>query len=687
MFYKRFIKVISILLCLSVVLGCFGCKEEPKPQIEKEVYNGNHIYTATETSEFILKDGVSEYKLVISGDTFSEAVMLSVEEFNNLFKKATGITLPMVYDNTIGQYSENSKYISLGNTSLVEQANISYDKEKLKTDGCRIITKGNTVFILGATDYGVLNGVYDFMQICFNYEFYFRDCIEIDTNVTNLKLRAFDVTDVPDIPIRSTPNGNNSNETHDAPRVTDYYAYGDSAEVDAKNRTLRYRFNEKYFGAILPIYSEFNDTNSACDTIHNAFNYVTASQAKAGWYSLSGSQLCYSASSHTDHFDENNFNELASFCAQKIENSLKIYPRASYPQYNVVTLTQTDSGGFCSCPTCLSWQKKDNGAISGGMIRLNNAIIKKVKEWMALPENEPYRRDDLKLLLFSYNNSEPCPVIFDEHTGSYVAANEEVVMAEGTGVYFAAMQSYEYDRPYYSEDNDLGRERLSQWTTLSDYCWLWVYGAYHTRPIYFMDSYNFHTSDAYQAFAEAGVEFVFDENIDYSSELTGFNALKTYIESKLMWDSSLDQDILMNKFFNAMYKDAADTMYKLFIDYRMQYAYIKEYGQKKLNNVQNYAPSDFLRWIDYLDQALLEIEKYKESDKNLYNLLKERIDIEAACPLHCMLELYGDSRGTPPFSSTDRAMYIARLTDIATRYPGLSYDTYITVLSFVQGLS
>ena len=175
-----------------------------------------------------------------------------------------------------------------------------------------------------------------------------------------------------------------------------------------------------------------------------------------------------------------------------------------------------------------------------------------------------------------------------------------------------------------------------------------------------------------------------------ASELTGFNSLKTYIESKLMWDSSLDQNELVEKFFKAMYKDAAETMYNLFVDYRTHYAYIiVKSGQNKvkLNNVQNYAPSDFLRWIGFIDQALLQIEKYKDTDNNLYKLIKERIDVESACPLHCMLELYGDSRGTPPFSSEDRTMYISRLTDVAMRYPGLSYDTYITVLSFVQGLS
>ena len=687
MFSKKFIKLISILLCLAVVLGCTSCKNNETPEIEKKTYTGNHVYTAPETSDYILQEGISEYKLVVPSSEYSSTIMLSVEEFNNLFKKATGITLPLTYDNVVGEYSESSKFISLGNTSFVEQAEIEYDKTKLKTDGCRIITKGKTVFILGASDYGVLNGVYDFMQICFSYEFYARDCVEIDTNVKNLKLRAFDVVDVPDIPIRSNPNGANAGERLNTPRVTDFYAFGESAAVDAKNRMLRYRFNNKYFGALLPIYSEYGTKNSDSNTVHNAFNYITASEAKAGWLSPSSSQICYSASSHTDHFDEENFNALAKHCASKIENSLKLFPRETYPQHNSVTLTQADSGGFCNCPTCLEWQERDNGAISGGMIRLNNAIIKEVRDWMALPENEPYRRDNLKLMFFSYNSSEPCPVVYDKATSSYVPANEEVVMAEGTGVYFAPMSSFKYDTNYYSFEHNLGRERLKQWTTLSDYCWLWIYGTYYKAWSYFFDSYNFHNSDAYQDFAASNVQMIFDENIDYSSELVGFNSLKTYIESKIMWDTTLDQNELMQDFFNAMFKDAADVMYELFTDYRIHYTYIAVHGDKKLNSVKNYEPSDILKWISYIDRALEKIEKYKVTDSNLYYLIKERIEMESVSPLYWLLDLYGNTRGTPPFSSQERAMYINRLKEIVSRYPTLSYSGYTPMIDFVQGLS
>lgn len=687
MFSKKFMRIISVLLCLMVVGGCVSCKDAPISQVDKNIYDGNHILTAPETSDYIVQNGVSEYKLVIPSAEYSSAIMLSVEEFNNLFKKATGITLSLAYDNTVGEYGENSKYISLGNTSLVEQAGIEYDKAQLKTDGCRIITKGKTVFILGASDYGVLNGVYDFMQICFNYEFYFRDCIEIDTDVKNLKLRAFDVTDIPDIPIRSTPNGANAGEACDAPRITDFYAFGDSASVDAKNRILRYRFNNKYFGALLPIYSEFGTKNSESNTIHNCFNYITTSQVKQGWFSQSGNQICYSASSHTDHFDEENFKALASHCASKIENSLILFPREAYPQYNTVTLTQADSGGFCNCPTCLKWQEMDNGALSGGMIRLNNAVMKEVKKWMELPENEPYRRDDLKLLFFSYNSSEACPVVYDDATETYVPANEEVVMEEGTGVYFAPMSSFDYDTNYYSSSNDLGRERLKQWTTLSDYCWLWIYGTYYQAWMYFFDSYNFHSGDAYQDFAASNIQYIFDENIDYSTELVGFNSLKTYIESKLMWDASLDQEKLIKDFFKAMYKDTADVMYQLFMSYRIHYTYIATYGNKKLNSIENYEPSDFVKWINYIDQALEKTEKYKETDSNLYLLIKERIELESVAPLYWALNLYGSTRGTPPFSSQDRASFITRLTEIAARYPTLSYSGYTPMLDFVQGLS
>ena len=572
-FLFKLTAIILSMILLSSISAC-GSKNNGDNKVEM---NGTHNLSApmVDTEDYIVNNGKSDYKLLVSKENYSTAIVTCIEEFNSLFKKATGIILPVEYDTNV-QYKEDSHYISLGETTLFNEAKIDWNREELKTDGCQIVTKGKNIYLFGASDYGVLNAVYDFFQICFNYEFYYRNCIEIDTNVSTLKLRNFNVKDIPDIAVRANINGFNAGKQFDTPRDTDLLAFGEDAYTDTKNRIARYRFNETKYAKFLPIYSEFNNTNSAANTIHNAFNYVTKEEAKPGWHSTSGEQLCYSASSHTDHFDEENFKALAEHCAKKIENSLKIFPRDAYPQFNLVSITQNDRLGFCKCATCEKWKQEDNGALSGGMIRLNNAVIKIVEEWMNQPENEPYKRD-LRLVMFAYNNSEACPVKYNERTKQYEPANEEVVMAKNTGVYFAPQSAFEYVCSIYDKRNDKGRELCKQWLSLSDYTMLWLYGAFHTRPMYFMDSYNFFNKDAYQFFASCGFDYIYDENIDYSSDLTGFNALKTYIESKLMWDSTLDQDVLMKKFFNAMYKDAADTMYGLLLSYRNQFAYLAEH--------------------------------------------------------------------------------------------------------------
>ena len=141
-----------------------------------------------------------------------------------------------------------------------------------------------------------------------------------------------------------------------------------------------------------------------------------------------------------------------------------------------------------------------------------------------------------------------------------------------------------------------------------------------------------------------------------------------------MWDASLDSGILIKKYFEAMYKDAADTMYEMFIDCRLHFAKLSEKEQKIkvgsiIRNKDYYTPDEFKTWISYTDQATLKIEKYKESDPKLYYLLKDRIEIEAVGPIYCLLDLYGGDRGTPPITYEERQGYIDRLLVFANVYP------------------
>ena len=90
-----------------------------------------------------------------------------------LFKRATNIEIASVRDDSGDPIltDDNAKRISIGETSLItsmtqeEQLAFGYDKSILGSDGVRIITKNNTVYILGGSFYGVLYSVYDFMTI------------------------------------------------------------------------------------------------------------------------------------------------------------------------------------------------------------------------------------------------------------------------------------------------------------------------------------------------------------------------------------------------------------------------------------------------------------------------------------------------------------------------------------------
>ena len=93
------------------------------PEINPEyVYDGTHIYTATDTNEYLVKDTKTDYKLVVPAES-DETQEIANKEFTHLFKKATNITLEMVTDDAVTS-ADSGKYISLGRTTLLADSEI-----------------------------------------------------------------------------------------------------------------------------------------------------------------------------------------------------------------------------------------------------------------------------------------------------------------------------------------------------------------------------------------------------------------------------------------------------------------------------------------------------------------------------------------------------------------------------------
>ena len=303
-FVNVFIKRIALLLCLLLlVTACFtGCKNN-KDNSGITTFTGTHDYTAPDTNDYLIQNGVSDYKVVYDAENISFS-KTACEEFIYLFEKATGKTLQRVPDTAL-THTADGKYISIGDTALFETSGLTVDKSSLGSDGVRIITKDKTVYLQGGGQDGLLYSVYTFMQITFGFESYAYNCYEIEQNITSKKLKNYNVTDIPDLALRCAGNGTLSAD------YTDYDQSMYRSRMRQLGGTTRY---------MMPIHSKFDDKSSAQNRFHNVENYMKPGDegTRPEWFaSNGGGQLCYTAGGN-----EESLNQMIDYCARKVISSL-----------------------------------------------------------------------------------------------------------------------------------------------------------------------------------------------------------------------------------------------------------------------------------------------------------------------------------------------------------------------------
>lgn len=284
---SKLLVIFSIILSLSLSLIACGDDGDGETQALPEFVNlqayteGIHDFTNEDSaSEWLVKDGKTDYVLYAPA-VQSDDMKAAVQEFQLLFYDATGINIACVLDTSPAV--ENGKYISLGENALFESVYVEddyegydankhitvseYDKDSLKEDGVRMLTKGKTVYLLGGLlEDGVVNAVYTFMNLHFNYEYFYRNCITIDKNVTDEKLKIFNVKDVPDID-RRVYNVNWYSTVYDIIRNADANTGLELADI--VNRQRRARLTGVQREDFLPAYDGDGYKASTHAFIHN----------------------------------------------------------------------------------------------------------------------------------------------------------------------------------------------------------------------------------------------------------------------------------------------------------------------------------------------------------------------------------------------------------------------------------
>ena len=599
-------------------------------------FEGTHNLDASDKDGYLVKNGHCDYSIVISENS-SQTIKMARDEFVYLFKKATGCELNVVFDTDL-THSSNQKYISIGENNLFKSSGIVLDKLALGNDGIRIVTKDNNIYIVGGKESGTLYGVYDFMQILFHYEQFSNEVMYIDKNVTEVKMKTFDVTDIPDIPMRCHSYG--------------FMGKG-NGDYDKKMYGYRLRQDRVRNDHRMNIFKVLGDSKSDCKKSTNSntvINYDLYHEDHPDWFSVncssSGYQWCYTARGN-----ENELKALINEVALKIEFSMQVYDPANYPDLNVALIMMEDNFNTCTCPACQAAKAK-YGADSGAVVVFMNRVAEIVEEWQNKPENAQYKRDDLKICFNAYNAFENSPTHYDEAKKQYIPNHPDVVMNERVGVYFAEINNLDNQQSFFCKDNEPGKAMFDGWAALTNWLELWVYETNFSNALYFYDSFAFSTQEFDNYIASRNVKLIFSQGIDNDGHTgwTGinWNTLKAYLSSKLTWDSTLNQEVLVNKWFEAMFKEAAPTMRKLFNLQRAHYNYLMDNfpNVKKLRSIYNainkaeyYPLNTLLDFVSVVDEAKTYIEKYR-TDTETYKLLSHGIEAEAVSSLYAILELH-----------------------------------------------
>ena len=609
-------------------------------------YTENHRYEATDTQNYMVKNGATEYAVVIPSAT-NKYYEYAKTELVNFFMEATGIELNVLYGGE--QHTPSGKYISLGDTVNFSTSGLYVNKTKLGRDGTRILTKDLSVFITGGSGRGVLYGVYDFLKINFGYEVYYKDCYTLDTGVTELKLKDYNVTDIPDISMRARA-GMAFNVTDEENDVM--FAY--------RMRTL-----DDHNDYIFPIYKTFGDENSSeWSRLHNSSYYIpyeTYYAANPKFFSDDGTQLCYTA-----HGDKDAFEKMTDICAQKAEQSLRYYTPAAHPLMNVIHLGVEDQRTSCDCSSCTAVAKAHNGSNAAAIMIFLNRMGEKVVAWMNEEANAQYKREDLTFSFFVYQNTLTPP--FTVNADGTLNVAEDLKPSEGVKIRpYAAFSDLTYYKHISDSVNKAEFEKVEEWSEFVADGWAWTYGCFFRDYFCFYDLYPFY-SDYYAKLYKCGYEYSFAQlHSEQRGADTGFYTLANYLTSKLSWDSSLNADELTKNYFEAMYGAAAKSMYEF---YNLCRSWFKTTAAAKgwdYNSTADYITSDATcftydtvkEFLDKIEEAYAAIEDIKISDPETYEKIKGHIDIEWLFPAKVALTLYQNNFGS------------AELAEIKTKFKTL----------------
>lgn len=613
-------RIISLALALVLLMTCFaGCGKETVQENEQSL----ELSSTVVADKFIVQGGKTEYSLVLPENALERETM-AAEEFATFMAQATGCTFQTVTENNV---TDGAKFISIGNTKQFAAAFPDVDLKTIadKQSSYYIGTKGDCIYIASGSGFngdGSLYGIYDLLEDLVNYTYYWDDEICVD-EMSDVNLRNYDLTLV--------------EPSFDMRTLSTNYIYGNHTH----NHRLRFlnfsqggEWNSNTFG-----HSQLRSFVHPTDTDENGVEY---GQTHPEWFvnpyettmAIQTNQLCWTAGG-----DEESLKELQTVCANRMIEYLQMDTIANFFMFG-----QHDNSDACNCASCTAALQEWGGTMSGLQIAFVNGMLEQVEAWRE--ENQPDR--EVFYVVYAYHFTQSPPVKKDAD-GNYVAYSEKVIPSEKLRIYFAPVTSnyaYTFDSPI----NDETYQDLKGWETVCTDGQLFAYLYDLNINYYFVNFFNYGTiQSTAQELKDAGVTYYLNQGVSDAKYASGFQEMRGYVTSNIMWDTSRNYQELAADFITHYYKDAAPQIQEVFdmiCDQCTYYSYDVDYGLSTINaypELSGLYPRNFVDKLDEVfQQAFDAVAEYETSDPELYDTLYHRILKEYMCVLYLKGSVYGD---------------------------------------------
>ena len=441
----------------------------------------------------------------------------------------------------------------------------------------------------------------------------------MDTNVTDIPLLDFDIKEIPDFEYRIAPYGS---------------AFYNSLFRD---RMRTWHDQEIYIGdspvhnmlrAILPTKTYVQNLKDEYDKGTLEVDYETEHPY---WFMDNKKQLCYTAHGKPDEY-EALIEEIVKNCKELI---------LSDSEHDYLSFTQMDANVWCTCDACFKLKNKYGTNAASQMI-LANDVAERIENWL----NEEQGGRKVQFVIFAYHQTEKAPTVRNSD-GTYSAIDNEVVLRDNVSVQIAPITA-DYITSIYDEDNVTLYNLTESWLSCAKSFCYWGYDSFFHSYLTPFNSYG-SMQDAMQRLSDMNVKMVWMQGAWNLNALTGFDDVKMYLWSKLMWNVNEDVNALIQNFFDNVYQEASKDMYNAFLQMRieMELQKSKNLGTdiylEPATNTDWWGKRTLLQMLETFETAKTKIESYKLSHPELYQIIMDNIIKESIFPRYVLIEAYGST--------------------------------------------